>query len=303
MVSIIETDLIDVVDGPRTRLGESPRWDGTVWWWVDALAGEVWTRRPGERAVLACRTGRRTSLVHPESSGRVVIACEQELLVLAAAGDDRWDVSGVWCDLGLGGGWLVNDGVADAAGRLWIGTIAPGRKPRGGALLRIDPDGTVTEAATGFTLTNGMAWDSDGTTLFHVDTFERTIWAHRVDVSTGQVEQSRPFLVLDADDGLPDGLATDTAGGVWVAMYARGEARRYTAQGALDHVVTVEPPQCTSIELGGPTGRDLLITTAREGYDDERSRAEPRAGRLYRALGPVPGVPRAKVVVAGEVTG
>lgn len=298
----MKAELIEVSNGPRTYLGESPRWDGTAWWWVDAAIGEVWTRTPGTHAKAAWQTGRRTSLVQPEASGRVVVARDTQLWILHRRADDAWEPQRQWRDLGLEDGWLVNDGVADSRGRLWIGSIAPQHQALGGKLLRIEPDGTVTEAASGFTVTNGMAWDAGHEVLFHADTYERTIWAHRVDVESGQVLGRRPFVDFTPDDGLPDGVATDVDGGVWVAMYGAAQVRRYDAAGDLDFVIEVDPPQCTSVELGGPDGRDVLITTAREGYDDERSAREPLAGRLYRARSRYAGVPKPAVVVTERGT-
>lgn len=288
---------VDLLEGPRTRLGESPRWDGQAWWWVDAAVGEVWTREPGDPAVCVWRTGGRVSLVHPEVSGRVVFADGPELHVLAMGDDGAWSPGGRWCDLGVGERWLVNDGVADSRGRLWIGSIVPERRRHGGALLRVEPDGTVVEAASGWTLTNGMAWHVDGARLLHADTFERVILAHHVDVASGEVLRTEELVGFGESDGMPDGIATDLDGGVWVAMYGSGQARRYGPDGSLDLVLDVGAPQCTSVELGGADGRDVLITTAREGYDDERSAREPNAGRLYRARSPYPGLPKAAVRV------
>lgn len=292
---------VDLLEGRRAYLGESPRWDGGAWWWVDAAVGEVWTREPGDEARCVWRTGARVSLVHPEISDRVVIADGTELHVLAKASDGSWHSVGRWCDLDVGDGWLVNDGVADARGRLWIGSVAPGRQRYGGTLLRVEPDGHVAEAATGLTLTNGMAWDIDGVRLLHADTFERVVLAHQVDVESGMVLGSDELIAFDADDGMPDGIATDVEGGVWVAMYGSGETRRYTADGGLDLVIEVDAPQCTSVELGGADGRDVLITTAREGYDGDRSARESGAGRLYCARSPYPGLAKPKAVVNREV--
>ena len=78
------------------------------------------------------------------------------------------------------------------------------------------------------------------------------------------------------DGGLPDGLAADREGGIWVAMYDSAEVRRYAADGTLDTVITIPTPQATSVELGGPDGRDVLITSAREGFTDEQSAADIR---------------------------
>jgi xylono-1,5-lactonase len=289
----VRAELVDELNGPRTVLGESPRWDGDTWWWVDATDG-VWCRRPGEPAVAAWRTGERTSLVHPERSGRVVVARGLSLDVLSRRADGRWTPDGCWSRLPLDNGWLVNDGVADSRGRLWIGSIAPDREPLAGALLRIEPDGSVYEAADGFTLTNGMTWSPEEKHLYHVDTGERTIWAHRVDLDTGQVIYSEPFLDFAPDDGLPDGLSVDAAGGVWVAMYSSGQVRRYNSAAVLDVVIEVAAPQCTSVEIGGPDGRDILITTAREGYDVARSAREPLAGRLFSARSQHAGLVKAK---------
>ncbi|NED94994.1 SMP-30/gluconolactonase/LRE family protein [Phytoactinopolyspora alkaliphila] len=291
----MDAEPVAEADGPRTTLGESPRWDGAAWWWVDAAAGVVWRRRPDEHATVAWRTGVRTSLVQPASSGGVVVARGEAVDVLSV-GQGSWEPLGRWADLRLGAGWLVNDGVADQHGRLWIGTIAPGRARHGGSLLRVERDGTVAEAARGFTLTNGMVWDAGGSKLYHVDTFERRVWVHQVDLDSGKVTGSQPFVDFESGDALPDGLAVDVEGGVWVAMYDGGQVRRFDASGRADVVVHVPPRQCTSVALGGTDGRDLLITTAREGYGDAASAREPLAGRLFRARSEYAGVPTSLVV-------
>nr|WP_281287896.1 SMP-30/gluconolactonase/LRE family protein [Pseudonocardia hierapolitana] len=70
-----------------------------------------------------------------------------------------------------------------------------------------------------------------------------------------------------------------------------GEVRRYDGVGHLDRVVAVPRPQTTSVQLSGADRRDLLITTAREGYDAARSTREPLAGRLFTARAEHPGLP------------
>ncbi|WP_166355555.1 SMP-30/gluconolactonase/LRE family protein [Phytoactinopolyspora limicola] len=288
----MRAELIDTANGPRTTLGESPRWEGRAWWWVDAWQGVVWRRHPDEAAVAVWAPGERTSLVQPATDGGVVVARGGQLVLVDGGGSGR-----PWCDLGLGPGWLANDGAADARGRLWIGSVAPGGTRRGGALLRVDGDGTVHEVAGGFTMSNGMAWHPVASVLFHADSSERVIWAHTVDLESGTVIQSRVFVRLPENDGLPDGLATDVDGGVWVAVHGAGEVRRYSPSGRLDIVVAVDAPQCTSLALGGPDGYDMLITTAREGYEAARSLKEPAAGRLFHARSPHQATPISTVTV------
>ncbi len=38
----------------------------------------------------------------------------------------------------------------------------------------------------------------------------------------------RPFVAIDPDDGMPDGLTVDAEGGVWVALWGGGAVRRYS---------------------------------------------------------------------------
>lgn len=282
------------LDLPRCRLGESPRWTGSDWWWVDAEAGNVWRSEQLQRGVSApaMALGERVSLVHPAVDGGVVIA-RSTSIQRAVAGPDGWEPTATWADLGLPEGTLLNDGVADPVGRLWIGSVGPHREPDEGSLIRIDPDGTATEVMAGFALSNGMVWDWHEHALLHVDSLARTVWRHRIDLEAGTMIDSSPLLHID-DDGLPDGIALDVSGCLWVAVYGRGEVRRFNREGAVVEVVHVPTSQTTSVALGGADGRELLITTAREGFDDARSAAEPDAGRLYATRVSAPAAPVAQ---------
>lgn len=86
---------------------------------------------------------------------------------------------------------------------------------------------------------------------------------------------------------MPDGLAVDEAGGVWVAVYGAGEIRRIV-DGRTRSVIDVPMPQTTSVALGGPDGLDVLVTTAQEGMDERARREDRFAGRLFHARAGVP---------------
>lgn len=292
------------VDAPPCALGESPRWAYGAWWWVDADAGVLWTAEAGltspggareVRAVL--RTGGRLSLAHPAEDGRLVVASGTDLLVVdSAGGPPRF-----WSRIDLPPGWLVNDGTADAAGRLWIGSVHPDRASGAGSLHVVEPDGRVRTVATGFTLSNGMVWRSPEL-LVHADSAERCLWEHEVDPAGGRVIRSRRGDTLPPGPGpvaLPDGIAVDRDGALWVAMYGTGQVWRLRG-GAVEAVVEVPTPQVTSVALGGADGRDLLVTTAREGMDAAAVAADPNAGRLFHARADRPGsdLPHLRIQIA-----
>ncbi|MCR6030730.1 hypothetical protein GGQ22_04645 [Nocardioides sp. zg-579] len=279
------------VDAPACALGESPRWAHGAWWWVDAAAGVLWTCGPGLDDVReVVRTGRRMSVAHPAAGGRVLIAQDTDLLVL----DPRSGATTPWATVPLPPGHLLNDGSADPAGRFWIGSVDRERRPGAGSLHVVETDGSVRRVAGGITLSNGMVWSGDAR-LLHADSLARCLWEHEVDPRAGTVARSRRSIELppgpDADGpALPDGLALDVDGGVWVAMYGTHEAWRLV-DGAVRDVVRVPTPQVTSVALGGPDGRDLLVTTAQEDMDAAALAADPAAGRVFHARVRVPGVP------------
>jgi len=61
---------------------------------------------------------------------------------------------------------------------------------------------------------------------------------------------------------MPDGMTTDSEGGVWVAVWGGGVIQRYDSAGRLTGVVRVPAANVTSCAFGGPDLDILYITTA-----------------------------------------
>jgi sugar lactone lactonase YvrE len=282
---VLPVEILDESVAPRTTLGESPRWAAGRWWWLDAHDGRVWSSPDLASApTLLADAGRRVSLVQPAGPDLAIIADAAVLRPLGAAAGS-WE-PGPALPLGLPDGWVLNDGCADAEGRLWVGAVPPDRGADG-VLLWTDGE-RVTVAHEGIAISNGMAWGADGATLFHADTGRSRLLAHRVDPRRGVVLGTE--VLRSYDDGLPDGVAVDRDGGVWIAVYGTGQVRRIGGSGPGELVVEVPTPQVTSVALGGPDGCDMLITTAREGFTADDSRRDPAAGRLFRARSPHAGL-------------
>ncbi len=74
--------------------------------------------------------------------------------------------------------------------------------------------------------------------------------------------ERRPFVTLGSDDVMPDGMAVDAEGGIWVAVWGGGVIQRYDAGGQLTGVVRVPAANVTSCAFGGPDLSTLYITTA-----------------------------------------
>ncbi|CAB4666914.1 unannotated protein [freshwater metagenome] len=281
-----EFNTVSLFGAPRCQLGESPRWSEGYWWWVDAAAGIVYWRQGSsvedleKTAIGSKEFNVRTSLVQPVGNSQLVMAIEKTLRRFQFDGSDLIEI-GPSIDIPLPNNWLVNDGIADIAGNIWIGSVSPDRAPGTGTLLRITQDGEIQQALPRFSLTNGMAWDYQKNYLYHADSYERTVWRHHVNILTGSITQSEVFIQLPKDDGLPDGVSYDPSGKLWVAIYGKSVVRSYDMHGNFLYELAVPTEQVTSVALGGLTRSQLLITTAQEDFTEAQSREFPLAGQLF----------------------
>ena len=91
--------------------------------------------------------------------------------------------------------------------------------------------------------------------------------------------------------GIPDGLALDADGCLWLAVFGTGEVRRYTPAGDLDTVIPLPVDQPTSMAFGGDDLSTLYITTAREDLTPAEVAAQPHSGDIFACTPGVAGRP------------
>ncbi|MFI2239601.1 SMP-30/gluconolactonase/LRE family protein [Streptomyces chrestomyceticus] len=277
---------VEVALAVRAHFAECPTWDaadGTLLW-VDMNEGGVHRYRPSDGGDTVTVVDQPVAAALPRAGGGLVLSLRDGVAVTGPDGSRRWLTE--WAREGVRG----NDASVDARGRLWVGTIAGETSP--GWLARVDADGTTHTAATGIQLSNGIAWSPDATRMYYVDTRTRRIDVFDYDLDTGKAANRRVLTAVTDTDGLPDGMCTDTEGGIWVALFRGGAVRRYTPDGRLDREITLPASLTTSCGFGGPDLTDLYVTSARRDLGD----AEPEAGNLFV----VPGVAQGLEGVAFE---
>lgn len=278
----------------QTQLGEGVRWDArrNELLRVDILAGRVFRDR-------VARDGTLVPVRVYEIPGTVG-------MIAPILGDDGWL-------LGAGRGFVhllpgglhriiatvappgtrMNDGACDPQGRFWAGTVADDHHEGGGTLYRLDRDGRCEPVIDGLTISNGVGWSPDGSTMYLVDSGPGVIHAFAFDAALGSISGGRVLVDVPSDAGSPDGLTVDARGDLWVAIYGGGHVTRYAPDGTLRDVYGVPARQSTCCALGGPGLHSLYVTTATEGWTDEQRRAEPGAGLVYRRDTDTTGVPAA----------
>ncbi len=272
-----------------TYHGEGPIWDPVpgVLRWVDMLNGDILTLplggQPAGNQISRQHVGTIAAAMRPRAGGGLVVAVEHGFKLMDADGGLGPEQT-AFTDPTI----RLNEGGVDRQGRFFCGSMPYDQDGPRGAFYRFDPDGTITEVFGGVTISNGVAWNADGDTMFYIDTPTLRVDVFDYDPDTGMPSGRRPLVHVDPGHGSPDGMALDTEGGLWVAMYRGHAVHRYTPEGKLDTVVEVPPAQVTACAFGGPGLDELYITTSRENLP---AGTDPLAGALFRIKPGVRGLP------------
>lgn len=273
-------------------LGESPIWDPIRWGliWVDITTGRAFVGSLLEDGTIAVvdtvdLPGETLSAVAVTLAGDWIMAGRERMFLR------RPDTT--ICEgprvLPADSGRRLNDGKPDPMGRYLIGTLSLRESSVTETLQRVEHDGTFRLIDDDLTLSNGLAWSEDGRTFFNVDTRRRIIFRRSYDPMTGATGHREEFLAIEGGD--PDGIAMDSEGHLWVAVWGAGEVRRYTPVGELSSTIEVPAPNVSSIAFAG-TGLDtLVITTATEDLTDTELEQFPLSGRVFTVKPGVTGFP------------
>jgi sugar lactone lactonase YvrE len=273
---------VDLMLEPVVGHGEGPTWDDVEQslYWVDMLAGDVLTL--GNGTVTRRHVGKVAAVVRPRVDGGHVVATERSVQVV----DKDWLSVRESPDLFDDPRVRLNDGGCDPQGRFFCGSMAYDEVSPFGVLYRIDPDGTITVVLRDLTISNGLDWSPDGSTLYYIDSATQGIDAFDYEQATGEFANRRRFVTIDSAAGTPDGMTVDNMGHVWVALWDGAAVRCYTPAGELEDVVELPTRQVTACSFGGPQLDELFITTSARDMKDD-----PHAGALFRAVPGVAGQP------------
>ncbi len=262
---------------PCTDHGEGPFWDAVNGrlLLVDLLRGAlVCVEASGT-------TGRHefggvAATVRARHGGGFVLATERGFRLLSPDLVPDGEEIGAFDDPLL----RMNDGGCDPGGRFYCGTMAYAETPGAGVLYRLDPDLSVHVVLSGVTISNGLQWHPDGRRVYYNDSPTGRIDLYDFDPGTGDFGDRRTFVTIEPGAGLPDGMALDSDGGVWIALWGASAVHRYDPDGRLSDRIELPVRQVSACTFGGPDGSTLYITTSRLGLGAD---AEPEAGAVFAA--------------------
>jgi sugar lactone lactonase YvrE len=261
VTTTIPSTEVDVLIDLHARLGEGPRWDHRtgVLAWVDILSGLVHQTDPDRGVTTSIPVGTSIGALALYGTDGYLLALRNAFATLAGT------EIGVIHRLFDEEDRRTNDGSVDPNVRFLVGSMALDAGPRMGSLYVRDLDGAVRTLFDGVTISNGLAWSADGGTMFYVDSVLQGVDVMDYDLESGAVSRRRRWVDVPEADGIPDGIAMDADGCLWVALYGGGRVRRYSPAGKVIGEVELPVPRVTSCAFGGRELDRLFITTAAAG--------------------------------------
>ncbi|MBL8575399.1 MAG: SMP-30/gluconolactonase/LRE family protein [Hyphomicrobiaceae bacterium] len=270
---------------------EGPTWDAATatLWFVDITAPALVAHRPAD--------GGFTRHPMPCDVGCLGLRAGGGLIVALRSGVSFYDPSTRQLTPVFAADWdpattRANDGGCDRQGRFWFGTMFEPRTSADAVLYRVDADLSVHRVVTGLTISNGLGFGLDGTSLYHADTPTSTVWRWRLDPATGTLTDRHEFARLGGDLGRPDGATVDAEDHYWVAGISAGLLHRFAPDGRLVASVPVAPTLWPTMPcFGGDHLGTLYLTSLRQGRAAPDLARYPHSGGLFSAPSPIRGIP------------
>jgi sugar lactone lactonase YvrE len=249
------------------RLGEGPLWSPSeqALFWVDILGQRLNRLRLSDDSVTNWTLPTMTGWVIERRSAPGFIAGTKDgIMTLTVDPVSVKIIAAPEPDLPL---HRLNDAKADAAGRVYFGTMPTACDTPTGSLYRFDPDGVLTRLDSGYSVTNGPAISADGTALFHTDSVAGRIYSFAV-YPDGNLGPRTLFRQFAPDEGSPDGMTFDSEGGLWVACWGAGRVVRLLTDATIDQIIPLPASQTSSVCFAGERLDRMFVTSAGDGVTE-----------------------------------
>ncbi|MBL8589335.1 MAG: SMP-30/gluconolactonase/LRE family protein [Methylobacteriaceae bacterium] len=261
-------------------LAEGPVWSARErrLYWVDILEPAVHRFDPASGVNETCPMPRLVGAAAERRAGGLIVATQSGIEALDFETRKLTPLVDPEADLPDN---RFNDGKCDARGRFWAGTMSLDASRRSGGLYRIEADLSWRRMDQGFVVANGLDWSPDGATLYFADSAAGAIYAYPFDAPTGELGPRRTFARIAPEEGRPDGLAVDSEGRVWCALWDGWRVRCFAPDGRATRDVRLPAPRPTSVAFGGDELATLFITTARVRLPAKLLAEAPYSGGIF----------------------
>lgn len=272
---------ISVLYPAQCILGESPLWHEKrkSYIWVDIEEKRLYELHSITKRFKQWQFDKRVSVALENEDSGVVLGMQGGIAGFNfKKGRTKWLVD---IEPGLKDN-RCNDGACDYMGRVWIGTMDTACKEGAGSLFYLNTRLQIKKKISGITIPNGIAWSANNEIMYFVDTTARVIKSFAFDSISGEISDERIAINIPPGIGMPDGMAMDEEGMLWIAMYGGSCISRWDPlAGELIQTIPLPVPHITNCCFAGEGLDQLLITTARENLSKEELKKYPQSGDVF----------------------
>lgn len=307
IVAILFTSCL-LNDKLKDKTTEETKNEVVVAYKTDALLGEgaIWNYKSNELYWIDIE-GKLLNIFNPETNknrsfptashiGTVVPKNNEEVLIALADGiyimNIKTGETSLFADMKEAlTNCRLNDGKCDPSGRLWVGSMNWQQEKGKAKLFSIQSDSSVVTKIDSVTISNGIVWTKDKTTMYYIDTPTSQIKAYDFDNETGNISNGRVAVQIPEELGFPDGMTIDEDDMLWVGMWNGDAVIRFNPKtGEVLQKIEVPAHNITSCAFGGENLETLYITSARVDMSQEELKKYPLAGSVFKIVPGVKGV-------------
>lgn len=280
--------MVSIFSKRISKLGECPVWSvqHNALFWVDIIDHKM-----------HCESwcGGHTEWQLDESCSAMAVVDKTRLLVVGEAGVhilnlDIGSLTNVAKIENDGNKYRTNDGAADGYGRFWFGTMDREARNPGGKIYSYHPSEGLRIVMTNVGIPNTFTWSPDHKYMYIGDSMWQQISIFNYDMNSGRLGKKAKFIDLAGSKDVPDGSAMDSEGFLWNAHWNGAKVVRYSKKGKINSELQLPVPRPTSCTFGGPDGKYLFITSAREGLSSSELKEFPLSGSVFYVETEVQGV-------------
>ncbi|MFC4945067.1 SMP-30/gluconolactonase/LRE family protein [Pseudonocardia sp. GCM10023141] len=278
---------------------EGPRWHDGKFWFVDFYTYSVNVVHPNGTVEQVAEVPQQPSGLGWLPDGRMLVVSMKDRKVLRQEADGSFAEHADIAALSTG---HANDMVVARNGQAYVGNfgfdLMGGADHETAAVVLVNTDGTSQVVAEGLSFPNGMVITPDDRTLIVNELFGNRISAFDIH-EDGTLGPRRDFANfgdlgdepswhkrVEASTIVPDGLALDAEGAVWIADCAHARALRIAEGGEILDEVSTAPNGVFAVALGGEDGKTLFLCVAPD--FDEAARSAVREGQVHAVQVDVP---------------
>lgn len=282
---------VDVAANVKCQLGEGPVWNDELnsLHFVDIFAKHIHTLNLDSMALKTFELQQNPGAVIPTMQSNLLIPMNDGLYVS--------DYDGVKISkyLDLENSLTnnrMNDAKCDNKGRLFVGSMSDG-VIASGSLYIIDGH-EIRRIRERVIVSNGLAWSPDNKLIYYIDSGLQAVLVSSFFPDSQGNFDFKVFLDFPQSYGIPDGMCSDSEGGLWVAFFGGSVIRRYSANGSHTHTIEMPVEQITSCAYQDNSSI-MYITTASIDVDENQIRNG--AGKVFRLDTGIQGLPTNKFLL------